>query len=211
MEIENQAEFKRTPLENRKGQDEDRYHHADQAQFPPKGLHPDRAAEEPRDAGVDRSRLHPVDIPPPAPRARTREEILHALDDFGGRIVSLAEGDYGDWMRRANLYWHRLAEALSIADRQTQRMLLELHRIIQYNPNFLIHSTRKKVIDQVLAIREHLGGRGDLDPHDYGVSTVGKKLEDGAPAYSERFANPEPVEVGPAVANGSDRGFIGKG
>ncbi len=160
------------------------------------------------DHRMERER-QPLAAPPS--RASTAGEWRRALDEFGGQVAGLVEDDYGDWMRRANLYWHRLAEALSDTDRETQRRLSEIHRVIQYNPSFLVQKTRRKAIDLVLSLREHLGGRGDQEPRDFAASTEIQPLEGGAPSYSERFANPEPVHVGPAVADGSDRGFIGKG
>ncbi|MCM2282164.1 MAG: hypothetical protein NDI61_09995 [Bdellovibrionaceae bacterium] len=225
MEIENSTNrgFSRRPLENWIGQDEDRLFHVDQAEFPPPHVHPDNPPEEPHDAGAAREKLLPVDVPPPATRVEgtsdnssdNNAEKLRVLDDFGGRIMSLDEEDFGDWMRRANVYWHRLMQAFADEDRQTHQHLAEIHRLIQYNPSFRLQDTRRRVIDLVLAMRERfndrLGRHETLDPHDYAVSTAGSQGEQGPPAYSVRLSHPVPARVGPAVADGSNRGFIGKG
>lgn len=172
-------------------------------------LHPDQAAVEPRDTGVERAQLHPTQVPPPWPYAKTRQERIQAIEDFNGRISSISDSEYGDWMRRANMYWWHLVESLhGEEDANIRRTLEEIHRVIQYNPDFSILETSRKVIALSQKIERLLGGEASLEDMPVAMTGSGKQQ---APDYSMMIENRKDADVAGALADGSNQGFIGKG
>lgn len=143
-------------------------------------------APEPDDAGTPRVRLQPVE-PPPSPRTRDK---VRAVYEFCERIVSITDDDYGDWMRRANLYWLILAQVVSETPGEVSHetspdmlaapldnvssevllLLAELHDIIQYHPNWHLVETRRLAVQMALKIAEALGAE-PVDMHRFAVET----------------------------------------
>lgn len=172
-------------------------------------LHPDHSAQEPLDAGTPRTQLHPTEVPPPWAYARTRDERVQAIEEFNGRLLSMSDSEYGDWMRRANMYWWHLVQSLHGEKNPKVRQTLEdLHRVIQFNPDFSILETSRKAIVLTQIIEKLLGVDAALE--DMPISVAGRG-EQQAPDYSLNIENRKDADVAPLVADGSNQGFIGKG
>lgn len=173
-------------------------------------IHPDQAAPEPLAAGVEREHLIPVDAPPPHAYAASPDERVQAIDDFVMRVASISEGEYGDWMRRATVYWWHLTDALySVENPRVGAILAEMNRIIEFNPNFLILETSRKVIAMALEIRGLLGAPMSLN--EAPVSIASQTSERPVPEYSQRLKNPREPQVSEIVGGPNSQGFIGKG
>lgn len=141
-------------------------------------LHPAQPAAEPDDAGVARAELHPVEWPaPPLSSALSGDrDAARELEDFARFVAAMREKDYGDWMRRANVYWEALRDnLLRIANpRDTLVIEAELGRLkneIQYRPNWDIAETQKDVVKKALELRRYFGGDDSIDIHDLEIST----------------------------------------
>jgi hypothetical protein len=135
-------------------------------------LHPQVSAAEPADAGAARAELIPLEHPVP-PKSQDQSSI-HALEQFAAFIAAMKEQDYGDWMRRANVYWEQLR--LNLLGSSNERDYIErelggLKKIIQYTPNWKVLETQRAVIDKVLEMRRHFGGGEEINIHDLDIST----------------------------------------
>jgi hypothetical protein len=173
-------------------------------------LHPAQAAPEPKHAGVERSKLNPVDVPPPNAHASTRDERIEAVCDFVGRISGISDGEFGDWQRRANLYWWHLTDALSGEHHPAIRNALqEMIQIIEFNPDFRILETSRKVLQLAMSIREILGA--PMRPEEASISQADRTTEAPVPDYSLRVSDPKKPKVEPVVGGPNSQGFIGKG
>ncbi len=166
-------------------------------------LHPLKAAPQPDDAGVEREHLHPVDFP--APPSPYETDVVAELEDFAGYIAAMKEEDYGDWMRRANMYWMNLKESLLRgAPDQAEYVERELGRMketIQFCPTFQILETQRRVIEMALEMRQHLGGEGEFDLHKFQVSTAEHTIPN-APPWSPMLENPEEADIQPYIEGG---------
>jgi hypothetical protein len=109
-----------------------------------------------------------------------------AIEDFIVRITHEDEDDYGDWMRRANLYWWDLVERLYVIclapPRVVRRGLVQMHELFQYTPDFQRVETERAVVEIALRIRKSLGATHDLDPHVFDVSMT-EATPVGEPAF----------------------------
>src|SRR3954466_14223447 len=106
-------------------------------------MHPSEVAEEPKHAGV---------------HAKARDESIEAVRDFIGRVSSIQEGEYGDWQRRALLYWWHLVDALyNEPIPMVHQVMRDMSDIIEYHPTFLILETNRKIVEQAMKILEALG------------------------------------------------------
>jgi hypothetical protein len=185
-------------------QDAESYHASSEV------LHPAHEAAEPKHAGVERSRLNPVDVPPPNAHASNRAERVEAVCDFVGRIAVISDGEYGDWSRRATLYWWHLTEALHGENNPGIRNTLqEMMRIIEFNPDFRILETSRKVTQLAMNIREMLGV--PMRPEETLVSQADRSTEAPVPDYSLRVSDPKKPKVESVVGGPNSQGFIGKG
>jgi hypothetical protein len=115
---------------------------------------------------------------------------VEAVDEFCRQIVCATEGDYGDWMRRANLYWMELVEALGQQSRDATELLEAMRVMIQYQPDFQLIETRKRIVAMALDLRRELTGPDPWghvpDLHDYGLEYTRRSPEwfGGAVGYS---------------------------
>lgn len=178
-------------------------------------LHPPHGAPEPWDAGVERVHLHPVATPPPSPYAQSREEKLKAIDDFCFCLTSIVEEEYGDWMRRANIYLLDLTEALHGEGRKVQKLLYEIQMIIQLLPDFRIAETCRSVVKIAMRIREAMGAPSEIDWHRYNLAATTQTETLPVPPYSLRLDDPIKPAIEPYLdgegnqssINGELRGF----
>jgi hypothetical protein len=91
-----------------------------------------------------------------------------------------------------------------------RKILRDMHRVIQFNPDFKILETSQKIVQMCLLIRAQLGAHDDMDVESFNIPAAGCTPELGVPEYSERLVNPEPPKIEP-LGGGSSAGFIGKG
>ena len=138
-------------------------------------LHPEQAAPEPNDAGAARSELHPVDYP--VVPLSTDTNAVRELGDFAKFVAAMREKDYGDWMRRANVYWAALRDNLlrNANAGEVKHIEMELARLkeeIQYRPNWKIAETQRTVVTKALELRRRFGGGETMDIHDLELSTA---------------------------------------
>ena len=107
-------------------------------------IRPDLGKPEFQDLPDSHGPIHPEQLPPPMPFAQSNDQKVQAVTDYIGRIASISESDYGDWMRRANLYWLTLVEALhGVGKPGVQESLQEMASVIEFNPNFRILETSR--------------------------------------------------------------------
>jgi len=88
----------------------------------------------------------PVGVAPPA-------DPLHALSLFYEEIHNCTESDYGDFMRKANLYMNDLMERLH-ANPAAIEKLYEMKTYAQYSPNWKTDETRARLLCDTLALRD---------------------------------------------------------
>jgi hypothetical protein len=158
-------------------------------------IHPILPAPEPDDAGVERSHLRSAeDVAPPAVYTRNAKDRIEAVEQFAHLIAQLTEEDYGDWMRRANMYWWHLREAVSDESGPVRRLMYEMHRVIQYCPDFRLLETQRRVVGLALQIRKALGGKGDLGVKDFGLALSTHSLPQ-APPWSPMLERPQEADV----------------
>ena len=135
-------------------------------------LHPSVQASDTENAGAARSELAPVEFPTPS--LKHDQSSLHALEEFVSFVAAMKEKDYGDWMRRANVYWDQLRLNLLSSSNERdyiERQLADLKKIIQYTPNWQVLETQRAVIEKVLGMRRHFGGGEEINIHDLELST----------------------------------------
>ena len=171
----------------------------------PYSLHPQAGSEDPCDAGVARKRLRPTAQPPPRACAADSDEKLRVVDDFCARLATIAEGDYGDWMRRANLYWYELRDALGDQPPDVWDLMQAMHIQIQYQPDFRLIETRRRVVAMALDLRRQLerGAEIELDLHDFFLEYTLRSAESSAPPYSLRLDEPIRPNIEAYVAGGN--------
>jgi hypothetical protein len=99
-----------------------------------------------------------------------RLENLLAIDDFIFRTSHIDDDDYGDWMRRANLYWWDLLGVLKDVPESLNFLMQQMHEHFQFNPDFNLIDTRIGVLETALEMREILGTRIPLDAHSFDLS-----------------------------------------
>ena len=69
-----------------------------------------------------------------------------AIEKFVRNISSIFENDYGDFMRKANLYLNQLEDELRpLANHKIELKLSEMKLYIQYAPNWNMEATRKSI------------------------------------------------------------------
>ena len=76
-----------------------------------------------------------------------------AVNNFITKVQSIDDPDYGDFMRRANLYLNDLCEELfQMGDSIGCARAKKIHGYLQYSPSWEIESTRKKVLQDASEI-----------------------------------------------------------
>ncbi len=102
--------------------------------------------------------LHPDHIAPEPMHLSTNAEKIEAVADFIDRITGISDGEFGDWQRRATLYWWHLTDALhSESNPKIKNTLQKMIGIIEFNPDFRILETCRKITELAMSIREELG------------------------------------------------------
>jgi len=72
--------------------------------------------------------------------------MINFVDEFLREVISIDDSDYGDFMRKANLHFNVLQQALwPLANDSIKMKLSEMHDYIQYEPNWDIPSTEEKI------------------------------------------------------------------
>lgn len=92
--------------------------------------------------------LHPTATP-----TAVLSDPVHALGLFFEEIQNDTETDYGDFMRRANLYINDLMESLHRNPAAVEK-LHEMKGYLQFSPDWNIESTRKRLLCDALLLKE---------------------------------------------------------
>ena len=169
-------------------------------------LHPLQNAPEPDNAGVASQVLHPVAYP--APIAAYGTDAIDELEDFARYVGAMTEKDYGDWMRRVNLYFaHLRTDLISIThekDNYVNEQLARIQRCIQYTPTFEIAETRRQVLEIAMELRKYFGGHGEVDLHNLQVSTIDsvKKVPEALKPFNQTLEDYDPEIFVPNTVNG---------
>lgn len=79
------------------------------------------------------------------------------VDDFLKEVMAIDDTDYGDFMRKANLYFNHLQEVLwPWANDEIKMKLAEMHDYIQYEPSWDIPSTAQKILRDARLLKQLL-------------------------------------------------------
>ncbi|MBR7518325.1 hypothetical protein KC217_21905, partial [Mycobacterium tuberculosis] len=71
-----------------------------------------------------------------------------AIEKFIERVSNIQEADYGDFMRKANLYLNDLKKDLSpYISGEEKKKIDEIQLHLQFIPTWEIEPTRKQVVD----------------------------------------------------------------
>ncbi len=112
------------------------------------------------------------DVRQPVPSDQRR--IIDAITVFIRQLASIEEGEYGDWMRRANNYWIDLEEMIGTfpeaADLQPD--LDHIRSKIQFYPDFRLENSRQLIIALALQLRDRLDKNDHLEAPDFAVSAI---------------------------------------
>lgn len=76
-----------------------------------------------------------------------------AIDAFSKKFNSIDNLDYGDFMRRANLYLIELDEQIH-KNKEITNLMKQMKNEIQYNPNWDIQATRNSIGNLVKTINQ---------------------------------------------------------
>ncbi len=68
-----------------------------------------------------------------------------AILDFIRNTDSIVETDYGDFMRRENLYLLQLREALSPLSNETKIAIRKMQDYLQFKPNWDLEATKHQI------------------------------------------------------------------
>jgi len=83
-----------------------------------------------------------------------------AIEKFVGQIRAVNEYDYGDFMRKANSYIMDLQNSLEpLANKVIRRKISEMRDYIQFQPEWKVESTRRRIIDDAYYIEKLLSGQ----------------------------------------------------
>ncbi len=82
--------------------------------------------------------------------------MFHDIEQFINDINSIDDLDYGDFMRRANLYLNHLNENLRPFNQDIKKKLSEMQYYLQFVSNWDVESTRKRIIKDATYIDELL-------------------------------------------------------
>jgi len=82
------------------------------------------------------------------------------IEKFIENTESIVDGDYGDFMRKENLYFLQMMEELgSLMSHETKKKLFEMQNYIQFSPSWDIEQTRRQVIQDAQIIDHMLVNR----------------------------------------------------
>lgn len=76
-----------------------------------------------------------------------------AIDTFSKKFNSIDNLDYGDFMRRANLYLIELDEQIN-KNKEISHLMKQMKNEIQYNPNWDVQATRNSISNLVKTINQ---------------------------------------------------------
>ncbi len=80
-----------------------------------------------------------------------------AVNLFIRKISEINEEDYGDFMRKANLYLNILKKSIfRYSSPQVKKILQELQYIIQFHPNWDIDTTLPKIYARANLIKKNI-------------------------------------------------------
>lgn len=83
----------------------------------------------------------------------------NSIDLFVERVRDSCDSDYGDFMRKMNLYLIYLKEHLSGANSDVQGKLSEMQTYTQFASNWNVESTKARLLSDVEVLRKMLGHR----------------------------------------------------
>ncbi|HVK60808.1 MAG TPA: hypothetical protein VM432_04625 [Bdellovibrionales bacterium] len=78
---------------------------------------------------------------------------LEAIDLFKERIEGIVEGDYGDFMRRAQTYFLEMTEEIGPLEKALRPRLRWIEEYLQFLPNWDIDSTRARLLVDIDRLR----------------------------------------------------------
>jgi len=90
------------------------------------------------------------------PEAQAPDSPRQAVAFFEQIIAGLYEKDYGDFMRKCNLYLERLAIDITGASAEIFKMLERMRMYTVYAPDFDIENTRIRLIHDAAEIRRRI-------------------------------------------------------
>ena len=149
-------------------------------------LHPLTPAPEPDNAGVASQLLHPVTFPRPV--LAYNHDVVSVLEDFAYYVAAINEQDYGDWMRRVNVYLNHLRLDMMGQTGESagfvESMFKQIQVKLQYAPNFSIPETRTAVLTVIMEMRKVFGAESEMDLHRLGLSSEVPHKPNHPPAWA---------------------------
>lgn len=87
----------------------------------------------------------------------TNYPMSEVIEDFVQKTKYLDEADYGDFMRKENLYLsHMMLKLIVLDDSNIIRKLVEMQTYLQFTPNWDVEITREKLLTDANYIAELL-------------------------------------------------------
>ena len=84
--------------------------------------------------------------------------INQLIEKFKQDICEILDSDYGDFMRKANVYLQSLkAAGKARANPEIEKRIAEMQLYIQYFPNWNVDSTRSRILKDAEALRTSWG------------------------------------------------------
>lgn len=72
------------------------------------------------------------------------------IEDFVQKTKYIEESDYGDFMRKENLYLsHMMLKLQVLEDKNIIKRLVEMQTYLQFTPNWDVETTREKLLSDV--------------------------------------------------------------
>lgn len=78
------------------------------------------------------------------------------IEQFINDVKSIDDFDYGDFMRRANLYLNHLRENLDPTEPRIKDKLNEMQKYLQFISSWDVEPTRRKIIADAMSIDDML-------------------------------------------------------
>ncbi len=83
--------------------------------------------------------------------------MLSAIENFIQITHAIEEGDYGDFMRRANLYFQNLGDALEpTRNKKAKSLLEEMKNYLQFNPDREMSTTKFRLENDAKKLNQFL-------------------------------------------------------
>jgi len=100
-----------------------------------------------------------------------------AVKNFIQNILNIQDPDYGDFMRKANLYIVDLGEQLKETPyKDVHERIKNMQSYVQFYSNWDIQSTRDRIISDTRLIDEILSGKINCKPKNELLFTLENKL-----------------------------------